>query len=48
MNFKNFIKDKILLCFLLLFGIATIEIFLIPYPFGNFIKIYIPVAIIFI
>ena len=48
MNFKSFIKDKILLCFLLLFGIATIEIFLIPYPFGNFIKIYIPVAIIFI
>ncbi len=48
MNFKSFIKDKILLCFLLLFGITTIEIFLIPYPFGNYIKIYIPVAIIFI
>ena len=48
MNFKNFIKDKILLGFLLLFGIATIEIFLIPYPFGNFIKIYIPVTIIFL
>ena len=48
MNFKSFIKDKILLCFLLLFGIATIEIFLIPYRFGSFIKLYIPVAIIFI
>ena len=48
MNFKSFIKDKILLCFLLLFAITTIEIFLIPYPVGNFIKIYIPVAIIFI
>lgn len=48
MNFKSFIKDKILLGFLLLFGIATIEIFLIPYPFGNFIKIYIPVTIIFL
>ena len=29
MNFKSFIKDKILLTVLLLFGIATIEIFLI-------------------
>lgn len=48
MNFKSFIKDKILLGFFLLFGIATIEIFLIPYPFGNFIKIYIPVTIIFL
>ena len=48
MNFKSFIKDKILLGFLLLFGIATIEIFLIPYPFVNFIKIYIPVTIIFL
>lgn len=45
MNFKSFIKDKILLTVLLLFGIATIEIFLIPYPFVNFIKIYIPVTI---
>ncbi len=48
MNFKSFIKDKILLTVLLLFGIATIEIFLIPYPFVNFIKIYIPVTIIFL
>lgn len=48
MNFKSFIRDKILLTTLLLFGIATIEIFLIPYPFGNFIKIYIPVTIIFL
>ncbi len=48
MNFKSFIKDKILLTVLLLSGIATIEIFLIPYPFVNFIKIYIPVTIIFL
>ncbi|MCI9063695.1 MAG: hypothetical protein HFJ17_03740 [Clostridia bacterium] len=48
MNFKAFIKDKILLSCLLLFGIATIEIFLIPYQFGNFIKIYIPVTIVFL
>ena len=46
MNFKSFIKDKILLTVLLLFGIATIEIFLIPYPVANFIKIYIPIVII--
>ncbi len=45
MNLKGFIKDKMLLTVLLLLGIATIEIFLIPYPFGNFIKIYIPIAI---
>ena len=45
MSFKSFIKDKILLTFLLLFAMATIEIFLMAYPLGNFIKIYIPVAI---
>ena len=48
MNFKSFIKDRILLTVLLLFGIITIEIFLIPYSFVNFIKIYIPVTIIFL
>ncbi len=45
MSFKSFIKDKIFLTSLLLFGIATIEIFLIPYPVANFIKLYIPIAI---
>lgn len=45
MNIKSFIKDKILSIVLLLFAIITSEIFLIPYPIGNFIKIYIPVAI---
>ena len=45
MNLKNFIKDKIVLTLLLLFGILTIEIFLIPYRFGNFIKLYIPITI---
>ena len=48
MSIKSFIKDKMPLSFLLLFGIITIEIFLIPYPLGNFIKIYIPVTIIFL
>lgn len=45
MYFKSFIKDKLLLTILLLFGIITIEIFLIPYKITNFIKIYIPIAI---
>lgn len=45
MNVKEFIKDKIVTITLLFFGILTIEIFLIPYPFGNFIKIYIPIII---
>ena len=45
MSLKSFIKDKILVMLLLFFGIVTIEIFLIPYPFGNFIKLYIPITI---
>lgn len=46
MKFKEFLKDKFLMIILLLFILITIEIFLIPYNFGRFIKIYIPVAII--
>lgn len=45
MRLKDFIKDKIVTIILLLFGIVTIEIFLLAYSFGNFIKIYIPTAI---
>ena len=45
MKFSNFIKDKILQISLLAFGIATIEIFLLCYHYGNFIKIYIPLII---
>ncbi len=45
MSIKKFIKEKILVTMLLLFAIASIEIFLIPYPYGNFIKIYIPAII---
>ncbi len=45
MNFKDFIKDKIISISLIIFGILTIEIFLIPYKFGNFIKLYIPITI---
>lgn len=45
MQLKNFLKDKRLTISLLVFGIATIEIFLTIYPIGNFIKIYIPIVI---
>lgn len=45
MNIKSFIKDRILTIILLLFAVITSEIFLIPYPIGKFIKIYIPVII---
>ena len=46
MNFKGFIKEKILTISLLLFALITIEIFLMAYPVGNFIKIYIPIIVI--
>ncbi len=45
MKFKDFIKDKFITIILLFLGIATIEIFLMAYPYGNFIKIYIPLTI---
>ena len=46
MKFGSFLKDKILQIALIILGIVSIEIFLIIYPYGNFIKIYIPIAII--
>lgn len=45
MSAKEFIKDKLLLTILLLFGVSTIEVLLIPYPVGSFIKLYIPIII---
>ena len=48
MKFTTFLKDKILQISLILFGILTIEIFLLIYPFGSFIKIYIPISILFL
>ena len=45
MKFSSFLKDKVLQISLIIFGIVTIEIFLICYPYGNFIKIYIPLVI---
>ncbi len=47
MHFRDFIKGKLLTITLIIFSLATIEIFLTAYPFGNFIKIYIPLSIIF-
>ena len=46
MKFSSFLKDKIIQIFLIIFAIATIEIFLLAYHVGNFIKIYIPLIII--
>ena len=45
MRFRDFLKDRLITIILLLFGISTIEVFLIPFRFGKFIKIYIPIAI---
>ena len=45
MNFKLFFKEKIVTILLLLFGLITIEIFLMAYNVGMFIKIYIPFII---
>ena len=45
MKFSSFVKDKILQISLIVFGLITIEIFLICYPYGNFIKIYVPLTI---
>ena len=45
MKFKKFIKDKLITTILIIFSLLTIEIFLLAYPVGTFIKIYIPLAI---
>lgn len=45
MNFTDFFKERLIQFFLLFLGILSIEIFLMIYPIGNFIKIYIPIAI---
>ena len=48
MSFLGFIKEKMFIIFLLLFGLITIEIFLMAYPFGSFLKIYIPTIMIIV
>ncbi len=45
MRFKDFVKEKIIGIFLMFFALTTIEIFLMAYPYGKFIKIYIPLTI---
>ncbi len=45
MKFRDFIKEKLVTVFLVIFALTTIEIFLMAYPYGNFIKIYIPLTI---
>ena len=45
MSFKEFLKEKIFSVVLLIFGIITIEIFLLIYEVGMFIKLYIPIII---
>lgn len=47
MKLKDFFKDKLLSIFLLIFCLITVETFLIIYPIGNFIKIYVPIVVIF-
>lgn len=46
MNFRSFIKEKLISIFLLIFSIITIEIFYMAYPTSVFIKIYTPIIII--
>lgn len=46
MDFKLFLREKANTILLLLFGLITIEIFLMAYNVGMFIKIYIPLIII--
>ena len=46
MDFKLFLREKASTILLLLFGFITIEIFLMAYNVGMFIKIYIPLIII--
>lgn len=45
MDFKLFLREKASTILLLLFGLITIEIFLMAYNVGMFIKIYIPLII---
>lgn len=45
MKFLKFIKEKLVSIILMLFSLITIEILLMIYSFGGFIKIYIPIII---
>lgn len=45
MSFKEFLKDKLIVVVLLIFGVATIEILMIPFNYGYFMRLYIPIII---
>lgn len=45
MSLKEFLKEKLLTISLLMLAVISIEILLMVYPVGSFIKIYIPSAI---
>lgn len=45
MRFRYFLKDKLVTISFMLFAVITIEIFLMIYPIGSFIKFYIPVIL---
>lgn len=45
MNFKLFLKDKAIQIGLIIFAIVTIEIFLLAFPVGRFIRLYTMLAI---
>ena len=47
MNFIEFMKEKLIVVLLILFSLVTIEIFFMAYSVNNFIKIYVPVVILF-
>lgn len=47
MNLISFLKEKTFKIILLIFSLTTIEIFLMIYSFDIFIKIYIPIVILF-
>ncbi len=46
MSFKQYIRNKLLYIMLIIFGVSTIEILLIPYNVALIVKIYIPLVII--
>ena len=45
MKFKNYLKDNIITLLLIVFVIATIEIFLMIYDVSTWVRIYIPISI---
>lgn len=44
MNFKEYIKDKVIYIILLIFTVITCEILLIPFKINIFVKVYIGIC----